>query len=228
MPRKKTDWIVIHCSATTPSMDIGRKEIDRWHREEGFKMIGYHFVIRRDGSIEKGRDLMEAGAHVNPPAGINSTSVGICMVGGISEHNLPENNYTISQWTTLDKLVSEMQTKFQGAQVVGHNELAKKAGAPRACPCFDVQEWLHNRKPSERPLEGSGRPVLKQGDKSTQVKDLQRLLTAHGFTVVADGEFGPNTFKQVQAFQRAEGLATDGIVGPKTWDALEGSGNAKG
>ena len=45
MAREQTKYIVIHCSATKPSMDIGAKEIDRWHRERGWLKIGYGKVI---------------------------------------------------------------------------------------------------------------------------------------------------------------------------------------
>ena len=62
--RKDTDYIVIHCSATKPSMDhVDAKEIDRWHRQRGWRKIGYHWVIRRDGIVEEGRELGEVGAH---------------------------------------------------------------------------------------------------------------------------------------------------------------------
>ena len=44
--RYETNYIVIHCSATRPSQDIGVKEIDRWHRERGFIKVGYGTVIR--------------------------------------------------------------------------------------------------------------------------------------------------------------------------------------
>ena len=63
MPRRKTDFIVVHCAATSPSMDIGLKEIDRWHRARGFLKVGYHFIIRRDGALEEGRQLHEPGVH---------------------------------------------------------------------------------------------------------------------------------------------------------------------
>ena len=136
MPRKTTDFIVVHCSATRPSMDIGKKEIDRWHRERGFFKIGYHFVIRRDGTVETGRDLMEAGAHVQ---GINDRSIGICMVGGVTENdvNTPECNFTMEQFVTLTVLLKQMKAQFPKAKIKGHNEFAKKA-----CPSFDVQAWL--------------------------------------------------------------------------------------
>jgi N-acetylmuramoyl-L-alanine amidase len=142
--RKTTDYIVLHCSATRAEQNIGKAEIDRWHRAKGWLMIGYHFVIRRDGMIEAGRPLYDPGAHVNPPVGINSRSVGICMVGGVDKDNKPQNNFTEAQWTALKTLVADMRRKFPKATVVGHGELAAKAGAPRACPSFNVQKWVKN------------------------------------------------------------------------------------
>ena len=55
--RKTTDTIVIHCTQTPDTMDIGADEIKKWHKNRGFDTIGYHFVIRRDGHVEKGRDI---------------------------------------------------------------------------------------------------------------------------------------------------------------------------
>ena len=53
MSRKSTDYFIIHCSATKPSMDIGFEEINRWHRERGWLSCGYHFIIRRNGRIHE-------------------------------------------------------------------------------------------------------------------------------------------------------------------------------
>ena len=140
MPRKITDMIFVHCSATKPSMDIDIKDIDRWHRERGFLKVGYHFVIKRDGTLQKGRDLMEAGAHVKS---YNHRSVGIAMVGGVAEHdvNVPQDNFTEPQWVTLKNLVLELKEQFPEAVVKGHNEVSSKA-----CPSFDVQKWLMEKE----------------------------------------------------------------------------------
>ena len=83
---KKT-MIIVHCADTLATMDIGVEEIRRWHVEErGWDDIGYANVIRRDGTIELGRDLDgdgdvadEIGAHA---AGFNAQSIGVCLVGG--------------------------------------------------------------------------------------------------------------------------------------------------
>ena len=55
--------IIIHCSATQEDKDYTVADIDRWHRARGFKKIGYHFVIYRNGDIHVGRSLSEIGAH---------------------------------------------------------------------------------------------------------------------------------------------------------------------
>lgn len=133
--RKKTKLVVVHCSATRPEMNIGRAEIEEWHKQRGFDSIGYHDVIRRDGSIEEGRDIDLIGAHVK---GFNAESVGICMVGGVDKKNRPENNFTEAQFKSLERLLRFYCVKYPGVMILGHNELDKG----RACPSFDVQAWL--------------------------------------------------------------------------------------
>ena len=91
--RKKTEMIVIHCAATKPSMDIGASEIKKWHVDDnGWDDIGYHYIIKRGGLVEVGRPEAFQGSHA--PAA-NSKSIGICLVGGMSEDGDAENNFTI-------------------------------------------------------------------------------------------------------------------------------------
>lgn len=139
---REVDTIVIHAADTPPSMDIGRDEIDKWHRKRGFLMIGYHYVIRRDGTLEYGRPLEQVGAHVR---GHNATSIGICLVGGMSEKEkgkpqVPEANFTRAQWDTLRALLRKLkEALYPNAEVRGHNEF----DSSKACPTFDVQDMLH-------------------------------------------------------------------------------------
>jgi hypothetical protein len=72
------DMIIMHCSAVRPWQRSSAADIERWHRERGFSSIGYHYVVRRDGSIEPGRPLQQAGAHCR---GYNRHSIGICYEG---------------------------------------------------------------------------------------------------------------------------------------------------
>ena len=117
-------------------MDTDAADIDRWHRERGFLKIGYHFVIKRDGTVETGRELLEVGAHAK---GHNSRSVGVCMIGGMKqESSASETNFTKAQWASLAKVVDELVETFPEARVRGHDEVANKE-----CPTFNVAAWYY-------------------------------------------------------------------------------------
>jgi len=134
--RLKTTAIVVHCSATQPKQDIGAAEIERWHRQRKYLAIGYHYVIRRDGTVEKGRDETVVGAHVE---GHNSTSIGVCMVGGVDAKLNPQDNFTPAQYASLQTLLRELKTRYSTAEIKGHRDFP---GVAKACPCFDVKDWL--------------------------------------------------------------------------------------
>lgn len=75
------------------------------------------------------------------------------------------------------------------------------------------------------PSASSSQPLLADGARGPEVKALQRTLTSLGFDCgPVDGKFGPQTEAAVVAFQRAQKLTVDGIVGPETWGALQPSG----
>lgn len=136
---RKIDYIVIHCSATRPEQDIGVVEIRDVHvHTNGWNDIGYHYVIRRDGTIETGRDEGKVGAHVY---GYNRNSLGICLVGGIrGAEKTPEANYTRAQWGALEELVQELTWKYKNAKVLGHRDFP---GVAKDCPCFPARIWWH-------------------------------------------------------------------------------------
>lgn len=144
---RDVDKIIIHCSDTYPDMDIGVEEIREWHvNERKWSDIGYHFVIRRDGTIETGRDLdkdgdvfEEVGAHT---FGHNLNSIGICMVGGKSPDNKPSNNFTKEQFTSLRNLIRIIRDDYYKATVHGHRDFSSY----KTCPNFDVDEWLERER----------------------------------------------------------------------------------
>jgi len=136
---RKINWLVIHTAATRPSMDVGVKEIRQWHKQRGFSTIGYHYVIRRDGRVEKGRSDAVVGAHVS---GHNADSLGICLVGGVNENLEPANNYTEAQWKSLEVLLKNLSKKHPDAYVTGHRDFP---GVNKACPCFDAEPWAASK-----------------------------------------------------------------------------------
>ncbi|KGN97703.1 hypothetical protein HQ36_05355 [Porphyromonas gingivicanis] len=126
--------IIVHCSATPPEQDIGVAEIRSWHQERGWCDVGYHYVVRRDGSIEVGRAEELVGAHCR---GYNRTSIGICYVGGVNSEGQPEDNRTPPQRVALRKLVESLMERYPRATLHGHRDFA-----PKACPSFDVLRSL--------------------------------------------------------------------------------------
>lgn len=136
--RTKTDFIAIHCSATGEKTDVGAADIDRWHRKQGWACIGYHYVIRRNGTLEVGREEKKIGSHVQ---GYNSNSIGICMVGGVDANDITkaENNFTPEQFGTLKKLLVELKARYPRAKIQGHRDFPK---VKKACPSFSVADWL--------------------------------------------------------------------------------------
>ena len=158
--REETKYIVIHCSQTRPSQNIGAKEIDRWHREQGWLKIGYATVIKRDGTIEQGREDDEVQAAVK---GYNHTSFNLCVIGGAKEEDWkqPDDNFTGEQWESLKKELTRLVKKYPDAKIVGHRDLDDK----KFCPSFDVRKYLLNEDI----------PNYKFQDGLTSDQDLQEL-----------------------------------------------------
>lgn len=125
--------IVIHCTASDDSLDIGFREINQWHKDRGFLSpsgihCGYHYIIRRNGTTERGRPDSEAGAHVS---GHNAKSLGICWVG----LNTPSQK----QLETLFALTRGLMNQYKVSidNVVGHYELF----SGKTCPNLDMNKF---------------------------------------------------------------------------------------
>lgn len=141
------ELIVIHCSATPVGLDIGVREIDRMHKSRGWSRIGYHYVIRINGTIEPGRTIDMVGAHV---AGHNYASIGICLVGGLDRSRQPADTFSEAQYRSLAAVVADLKDQFPQARVCGHRDLSPDLNKDgkitenewmKACPCFDAEEW---------------------------------------------------------------------------------------
>lgn len=124
--------IIIHCSATPEGKDYTVDDIDRWHKARGWKCIGYHYVIYRDGSIHKGRSEEQVGAHcVNH----NKHSIGVCYIGGLSKDGQPTDTRTPAQREAMLKLLQELKTKYPNALITSHHTFNPQ----KACPCFNAE-----------------------------------------------------------------------------------------
>lgn len=141
---KEVKHIVIHCADTPNHLYFDIDDIDRWHKEKGWSGCGYHFVITRDGKVQKGRPLDkdkwlekdEIGAHAY---GFNSSSVGICLIGGKNKNGEPDLEMTMVQDGTLWRLLETLIEQFPSADIIPHSEIS-----PKSCPNFNLHKWLEN------------------------------------------------------------------------------------
>lgn len=126
--------IVVHCTATREGQAFGASDIDAWHRQRGWTGIGYHFVVKLDGTIEAGRPIAKIGAHV---AGFNTNSIGIVYVGGVaSDGKTPKDTRTPAQKAALHDLIDVLKLRYPRAEVLGHRDFP---GVAKACPSFDAR-----------------------------------------------------------------------------------------
>lgn len=121
--------IIIHCSAVRPSQTSSAQQIDFWHRKRGWSGIGYHYVVRRDGTVERGRPEAKVGAHC---LNHNRHSIGVCYEGGLDAQGRPADTRTEAQKRALLTLVQELKGRYPQAIVVSHHTFDPR----KACPCF--------------------------------------------------------------------------------------------
>jgi N-acetylmuramoyl-L-alanine amidase len=133
--RSVTRHIVVHCAATREGQRFTATDIDAWHRRLGWAGIGYHYVVLLDGSIEEGRPLDAVGSHV---AGQNSSSIGICYIGGVDAQGRPKDTRTPEQKAALLQLLRHLKATYraQNPVIQGHRDFP---GVAKACPSFDAK-----------------------------------------------------------------------------------------
>lgn len=165
--RKSTSRIVLHHAAASV---CDAKTIHEWHLNRGFSGIGYHFLVRKDGTIERGRAENLVGAHA---AGNNSNSIGICFEGNFETETMGE-----AQKNAGKELVEYLKKKYSISTVVRHKDLAATA-----CPGKNF--------PFEEILQGV-KTETKQPEQEEQKKheDDNKL--------VEDGIWGKETTKRAQ------------------------------
>lgn len=129
MIRAQTNYIVLCPSHTPPSDDIGLKEMDSRDRKRGYFRCVYHFVIRRDGTIEHGYRKYE-----EPAMGLrnfNDSSVSICIIGGKGEPPIEQ-----AQILSLRALLDELQDEYPEAQLVDYHEINVKSAPVELAKLF--------------------------------------------------------------------------------------------
>ncbi|MGL4875193.1 MAG: N-acetylmuramoyl-L-alanine amidase [Clostridium sp.] len=231
--------IVLHHAAS--SGDLSAERIHQMHLNNGWSGIGYHFVVRQNGTIERGRPESKMGAHC---ANANSNRLGICFTG-----NFDVNKMSETQLKAGKELVSFLKGKYPNAKLIRHKDVIKQS---TACPgryfpfdevtkpptvnipnenwILDLQKELNKNYKAKLVEDGifgpktlAACPLVKSGKKGNLVKIIQKRLITKGFfcgSYGADGSFGNGTKTAVINFQKLNKLSQDGIIGNNTWNRL--------
>ncbi len=131
---REIKYIVIHCTATQPNT---KKEaiLNYWKNTLKWKTVGYHRLIDANGVVH---ELAKYEQVTNGVKGYNSQSIHFSYIGGIDEAGRPKDTRTIKQKENLLYLIKQAKKQFPNAIVQGHRDF----GVNKACPSFDVKEWL--------------------------------------------------------------------------------------
>lgn len=139
-------------------------------------------------------------------------------------------------WYNLGLQLDFVWKEFMGPESYAYSQL-KATNTPSTCAVavrkyyerpsvhadearINAAQLIYSRYAGGTAPSESSFPTLRRGSTGAAVTTLQYLLRHRGHSLTVDGSFGPATESVVLAFQRAKGLAADGIVGPRTWAAV--------
>lgn len=220
-PHRAVDRVFLHCSASDNPTHDDVTVMRDWHvNGRGWSDVGYHFFIKKDGTIQAGRPLSKTPA---AQAGHNTGTIAICC------HDLKKEKFTRAQYDAVISLCKEIDAAYSHEITFhGHCEVS-----PKSCSVYPYKEVLGLDENGSMCLgtvaapeigaaaPATDLPTLRPTSEGAAVRVLQQRLQAKGHEVDVDGVFGQQTLAAVNAFQQANGLGVDGVVGPRTWDALE-------
>lgn len=138
--------LIVHWSESFYNQDIGSDEIHDYNRRVDGG-IPYHYVIRRDGTIQRGRPIDTAGGTLPNNHGIYS--IQLVLVGGINapvgtpdpKRFLSKNSFTRQQMNTFDVFLEKAFLAWPGLQVMGHSDVDRQ----QKDPGFDVPDYVYNK-----------------------------------------------------------------------------------
>jgi peptidoglycan hydrolase-like protein with peptidoglycan-binding domain len=213
-PKREITKVFLHCSASNRPNHDDVEVIRSWHKQRGWSDIGYHYFIRADGTIEKGRNIESKPA---AQKGHNTGSIAICL------HGLYPQDFTLSQFDSVYKLCNIIDAAYDDRRISfhGHCEVSNKP-----CPVFDYISVLSLDRLGIMDAGNQNRFIrLELFSRGLEVVRLQRTLNYWSDTIKddqnaellqVDGIFGQITQMRVMEFQQENGLEVDGVVGSVT------------
>ncbi|MDP5307912.1 N-acetylmuramoyl-L-alanine amidase [Paracoccus spongiarum] len=138
-PARPVSRVFLHCSASDRPEHDSAAVIDAWHKANGWAGIGYHYFIRKDGTLESGRDLNKVPA---AQGGHNTGTIAICL------HGLEISKFTPAQFASLRGLCIQINRAYAGNVTFhGHCEVS-----PKSCPVFTYEDVLGIDAEGKMPL----------------------------------------------------------------------------
>lgn len=214
--RTATRRIILHHAA---AVTCTPQQVHQWHLANGWAGIGYHFFVRKDGTVYRGRPEDTVGAH----AGNNNyDSLGVCFEGRFDRETMPDAQLRAGQ-----ELVAYLKQKYGISTIQRHSDV-NATGCPGDNFPFDALAGAQTAKPAMPAPVVSGTtltlPLLTTASRGDTVRCVQAALTGLGYDAGgADGIYGTNTAAAVKRFQASRGIAADGLVGRDTWHKLLGA-----
>ena len=243
--RNTTEQIVCHHSGVTVLQSV--EVIHDYHKNtKGWAGIGYHFYIRKDGSIYRGRPENTVGAHA---VGANYNSIGICFEGNFSKEEMGQPQLKAGQ-----ELIAYLKEKYNISKVVGHRDIdnsecpgnnfpmdeLRKSGSynieddSNENVVKELQKALNKDNNSRLDIDGIIGPLTTKAVNNNMVRNftvgefakwVQERLVEKGYSLDnfgVDGKYGDESEKKVREFQANCDIDVDGIVGINTVNRLIG------
>lgn len=140
---------VAHWTGTFTNQPIGARDVHSWHINRGWSGCGYHYIIQRDGKMQRGRPINIQGAH-SAAYGHNKYSIGVSFVGGFNcptgttnpDRFLSSDSFTNEQWNSFSIFTEAFYAVWPGGQAWGHNDTTDQG---KIDPGFDVQQYVFNK-----------------------------------------------------------------------------------
>lgn len=202
--RTKTERIILHHAAAT---NCSAEDIHRWHLNNGWAGAGYHFLVRKNGTIYRLRNEDKVGAHAY---GSNYNSIGICFEGNYMEEDMPE-----VQKETGKELVEYLKNKYNITTVQAHRDVCSTSCPGDKFPFYEIANAENSNE------------IIEETTKLGKIARIQTVLNErYNTNILVDNIYGNETRKAlVKGLQNElnkqynRGLAVDGIFGANTYNA---------
>lgn len=145
------------------------QDIHSWHLNNGWSGIGYHYFIRKDGSVYKGRPDGAIGSHCQ---GSNTGSLGICFEGNYMKETMPAAQYNAG----ID-LIKYLRGKYGNLTIYGHKELLATECPGSKFPLADFKNLKENEEKATGYIVTNYLPNGYRGDGSFVGVDLEYVLS---------------------------------------------------